>query len=173
MKSISPFLEKCDNYCPLIEKHGHGVAISQMGENTLGYFFFSFPFVDGMHGDHDRRLRGIRLTAGQVLPEQRSCQERQTHTFHSRISRLVLRFFYQIRIFFIPSCSVEFRYQHNFFIQELALNFKLKVLILNKGEKFYHFCSETEIHNKVELVTIACELSDKRCLDEHCSLNSA
>lgn len=75
MKSISPFLEKCDNYCPLIEKHGHGVAISQMGENILGVYLISFSaslVLMVMHGDHDRRLRGIKLTAGQLLPEQRS-----------------------------------------------------------------------------------------------------
>ena len=41
MESISPFLEKCENFCLLIEKYGYQVTISQMGEKVLGDYLIS------------------------------------------------------------------------------------------------------------------------------------
>lgn len=76
MESISPFLEKCYNYYPVIEKHGQVIAISQTGENVLGDHLISLSaslVLMVVHGDLDGRVRGIKPAAGQLLPEQKSC----------------------------------------------------------------------------------------------------
>lgn len=65
-KSISPFLEKCENHYLLIEKHSHGVVVSQMGESVVGDYLISlsatlvFSVVHGVvHGAHGEERKCI------------------------------------------------------------------------------------------------------------------
>lgn len=77
MECISPFLEKCEDFCLLIEMYGHQATVSQTGEKVLGdCFSFTAPFVDGAAGRSRRswwESRRMELTIDQVLSGQRSC----------------------------------------------------------------------------------------------------